>query len=166
VVGCVVAGEVGEEVLARAEDLLWRTDFRTGVAMETPLVFVVEDGFTFEYVTEAGVLRVSRLMPFFGVPFVWVDFAAWRELRLGGSGVGGAVSLFTREDLRTPFSKTVVGPSTAKGFHGGETARDAEGRGVRSSTLRRFAGRSVTPPSSPFASVASSSSFMPTVLSS
>ena len=95
-------------------------------------------------------LRDSRLTPFLGVAFVCVVLLAGREFRFTGSGVGGAVSLFTRDDFLTPFSNTVVGPSATKDFQGGDTARDAERRGVASSSFRRFVGRSMTPPSSPF----------------
>ena len=83
-------------------------------------------------------LRDSRLTPFLGVPFVCVVLLAGREFRFTGSGVGGAVSLFTRDDFLTPFSNTVVGPSATKDFQGGDTARDAERRGVASSSFRRF----------------------------
>jgi hypothetical protein len=87
---------------------------------------------------------------------VCVGLVDWRELRLGGSGVGGAVSLFTRDDFLTPVSKTVVGPSAANDLHGGDTARDAGRLGVPSSSLRRFDAREMTPPSSPVSAVGSS----------
>jgi hypothetical protein len=59
---------------------------------------------------------------------------------VGWGGGGGGGSLFTRDDFLTPLSKTVVGPSAAKDFQGGEGAREDEERDVRSSSLRRFAG--------------------------
>jgi hypothetical protein len=108
-------------------------------------------------------------MPFFfDVPFVWVAVAlvVWRELRFTGSGVGGAASLLTRDDFRTPFSNTVVGPSAAKAFQGGDMARDADRLGVLSSSFRRFAGCWMTPPSSPFSTTSCSSSFTTGAVSS
>lgn len=87
---------------------------------------------------------------------------------LAGLGRGRGASRFTRDDLRTPFSKTVVGPLAVKERQGGEAAREPE-RGVdvdvdvavvvdESSSLRRLAGRRMTPPSWP------PSSFMGTLV--
>lgn len=110
-------------------------------------------------------LRDSRFTPFLGVPFVCVALLAGREFLFTGSGVGGAVSLFTRDDFLTPFSNTVVGPLATKDFQGGDAARDAERRGVVSSSFRRFAGRSITPPSWPFTGADCSSSLITVALS-
>jgi hypothetical protein len=126
-------------------------------------------GAAFPLESEEGA-RDSRLtaflgVPFLGVPFVCVALVVGRGFGLAGSGVGGAVSLFTRDDFLTPFSNTVVGPSATKAFQGGDTARDAERRGVVSSSFRRFAGRSMTPPPRPFTDAWWSSSLITGVLS-
>jgi hypothetical protein len=155
--GDVRSGDVGGVGRDSAEGLRWRSDLReAGVLKAGAGVFL----------TVAGV--PPFLTPFdrpffaagFGVPFVCGLLVCFP--RFGGSGVGGAASRFTRDDLRTPFSKTVVGPLALNDFHGGDAARDVERDVDDSSTFRRFAGR-MTPPSSPSSSLITPSSLIGTV---
>lgn len=131
---------------------MFRSDLRAGVLKDCVDAFLARaDAFPFGTGVGPEPLRISRLPACLGVPFVCVALVAGREAGFVGSGVGGAVSRFTRDDFLTPFSKTVVGPSATNDFHGGEAARDTERRGVVvSSSFRRFAGRSMTPPPLPF----------------
>jgi hypothetical protein len=131
---------------------VFRSDLRAGVLNDCMEAFLARaDAFPFGTGVGPEPLRTSRLPVLLGVPFVCVAFVVDREAGFVGSGVGGAVSLFTRDDFLTPFSKTVVGPSATNDFHGGDAARDVERRGVVvSSSFRRFAGRSMTPPPLPF----------------
>ena len=155
------AGDTRGDVVATAGAFLWRSDLRAGVTSDCVEAFLVCVDGAFPFGTDAGPepLRTSRLTPVFGVPFVCVALVG-RGVRFTGSGVGGAVSLFTRDDFRTPFSNTVVGPSATNDLQGGDTARDAERRRVLSSSFRRLAGLSMTPPSCPFTGADSSSSLM------
>lgn len=98
--------------------------------------------------------------PLLGVPFVFGPLCALRVLRFAGSDGGGGVSLLTREDFRMPLSNMVVGPSAENSFQGGDMARGALRLGVRSSNLRRFAGRCMAPPCPPFCTPRSSSGFV------
>lgn len=147
-------GDVTGVCLARAEVFVFRSDLRAGVVKDCADAFLARADAAFPFGTDVGPepLRDSRLVALLGVPLVYVALLAGREMGFVGSGVGGAVSLFTRDDFLTPFSKTVVGPSATNDFHGGEAARDVERRGVVvvSSNFRRFAGRPMTPPSWPF----------------
>ena len=158
------AGDASGVVFARAETFVVRSDLRAGVDKDCADAFLARADAAFPFGTDVGPepLRGSLLAACLGVPFVCVVLAGGREL-LGfvGSGVGGAASLFTREDFLTPFSKTVVGPSATNDFHGGDAAREAERRGVVvSSSFRRFEGRSMTPPSWPFTGASWSSCLM------
>ena len=161
------AGDVTGEVVASAGGFLWRSDLRAGVARDCADTFLVMVDGVFPFETDMGPepLRDSRLTLFLGVPLVCVALLAGREFRFTGSGVGGAASLLTRDDFLTPFSKTVVGPSATNDFQGGDAARDAERRGVVSSSFRRFGGRSMTPPSSPFTGAGGCSSLITGALS-
>ena len=131
--------------MADAGCLLCRSDFRVGDCAEAAGTFFTADGVHL-VLDEAAALDTARdadCFPVdFDVPFVCVPLPAPRGVFFTGSGGGG--SLFTRDDLRTPLSKMVVGPSAAKGFQGGDTARETERCGVVSSSLRRFEGRSRT----------------------
>jgi hypothetical protein len=134
---------VGEA--ARAEDtgFLWRSDFRVGECNEARDAFFVTAGvdLVLDSAVEPDTGREAACRPAdLDAPFVCVPLGVLRGVFFAGSGGGG--SRLTRDDLRTPLSKMVVGPSAANVFHGGETARDAEGRGVVSSSLRRFEGGS------------------------
>lgn len=141
---------------------MFRSDLRAGVLKDCVEAFLARaDALPLGTGVGPEPLRGSRLGVFLGVPFICVALVAGREVGFVGSGVGGAVSLFTRDDFLTPFSKTVVGPSATNDFHGGEAARDAERRGVVvSSSFRRFAGRSMTPPPWPFTDVGCSPSLV------
>jgi hypothetical protein len=109
-------GGVGRD---SAEGLRWRSDLReAGVLNAGAGVFLTVAGVPF--LTPFDRLFFAAL---FGVAFVCGLLVCFR---LGGSGVGGAASRFTRDDLRTPFSKTVVGPSALNAFHGGDAAREVE----------------------------------------
>jgi hypothetical protein len=146
----VLSGDAGDVGCAWTADVLWRSDLRDPGFSDGAGAFLFDAGAGLLFAGGAGPeavrvpFRALLLGVLLGVPFVC---AAGRALRFTGSGVGGAASLFTRDDLRTPFSKTVVGPSTAKGLQGGDTAREAGRVGVLSSSLRRLAGRCMTPPS-------------------
>lgn len=154
---------------AVAEGFLCRSDFRAGGdlndVVEAFFVIAVVVPFALAGATGPDTVRAPFcLPPFFAEPFVCVAFAACRVLRFAGVGGGGGASLLTLADFLLPsLVMIVVGPSIAKGFHGGDAARDVE-RDARSSSLRRFAGRCVEPPSSPMSVDGSSSAFIDTAL--
>lgn len=148
---------------AVAGGFLLRSDFRVGdcnggaaALLEGPGVgLALDDGAVVEAARELGLLLVLE------VPLVWVPFATpARKLFLTGVGSGGGASRLTRDDFLMPFSIMVVGPSAANDFQGGDTARDRERRGVKSSSFRRFTGRDGCIPSSPFSGSVWSSSFI------
>jgi hypothetical protein len=137
-------GKAGEEAAAR--DFLCRSDLRVGdfgggAGFRADAgVDLVRGGAAGPDTERDAVCFMLALV----VPFACAGLVAVRALLFAGSGGG---SLLTREDLRTPLEKMVVGPSAAKDLQGGDTARDSECCGVRSaSTLRRLDGRSVTTP--------------------
>jgi hypothetical protein len=131
--------------------LRWRSDLREAG--------VLVGGGGAAFLDEVRALRVPFACAVLGVAFAAAfavglgvdlgvgldaDLCSARAFRFGGSGVGAAGSRFTRDDLRTPFSKTVVGPWAEKDFQGGEAAREAE-RGVAEPSSRgRLDGRSAS----------------------
>jgi hypothetical protein len=117
---CWTAGVVGELGRASAGGFLWRSDLRAPVFRAGANAFLFSAGAVLPLAVKAGPDTVRDPCP----PVV-VAFGAGRAFRFAGSGVGGGASLFTRDDFLTPFSNTVVGPLTAKGFQGGEIARGA-----------------------------------------
>lgn len=163
-------GDVGGVGRVETKGLRCRSDLRdAGVLNASPGAFLFRAGVTLFMLFVCGAFFAP--VPFLGVPFTCGVLVVCFPARFVGSGVGGGASRFTRDDFLTPFSKTVVGPSALKDLQGGDAARDAE-RGVDvdvddSSTLRRFAGRCMTPPSStPSSCAATCSSFIGTLTSS
>lgn len=129
--------------------LRWRSDLREAgvlrveagagaILWSTGVAFLLLHGWAAAFFAAPAPLALGVLL---ACGALVVCRAAPAPARLGGSGVGGGPSRFTRDDFLTPFSKTVVGPLALNDFHGGDAAREVE-RDVDDSTRRRFAGRS------------------------
>jgi hypothetical protein len=69
-----MAGDVGNDGCANAEDLLWRSDLRAGGFMGAAAAFLLGADAGLPLAIDAGpeTVRDSRRTPFFGVPFVCV----------------------------------------------------------------------------------------------
>lgn len=134
-----------------------RSDFREGVTKDDEGVFLAVECRPRPVDCGADTLRSPDLPPRFDT-VDWADFAGLRNPPRPRLGVVGNESLLTRDDFLLPFSKTVVGPSAAKDFHGGETARDDDSRCLSPFSLRRFAGLWMMPPSTSAESTASADS--------